>query len=118
MKSDGIQETAIITTVLSLVTAGAFGSFGAMIHYLYLVVKGEHQYSFKNMLIYMILGLFVGILADYIMRDFFGVSYEGVVLISGFLTIKVLDFLNANGLQILVKKAGIDVEKVAKKEEK
>lgn len=99
-----------VTSALSVFTSGVFGAFGAVVHYLYLIVKGEHVYESKALLIYAFLGFFVGFIAEQMMLSLLGKVLPGVILICGFLTIKILDFLNANGLRILIKKAGVDTQ--------
>ena len=108
MIKTGITEIMITTSILSLFSAGAFGSFGALVHYLYTIVKDDGEYNFKTMLVFVIMGFFVSILVGSLMYDFFGRSYEGLLLLSGFLVLKILDFLNDSGLNIVLKKVGME----------
>lgn len=96
-------EYVLALGVISVFASGVFGSFGAIVQYLYLTVKGEKEYSRNMLFIYSILGFFVGLLADLVMKDFLGQTYAGIVLLSGFLVIKILDFLDTKGLGIILR---------------
>jgi len=104
-------ETVIIASILTFFSVGFFGAFGALVHYLFTVVKNNSKFSFGTMLIFFILGFFIAILANSLMLDFWGKSYEGLLLLSGFLVFKILDFLDVSGLSIILKKAGIKTDK-------
>jgi len=41
------------------------------------------------------------------MTDFLGRSYEGLLLLSGFLVMRILEFLDVKGLGIVLKRVGI-----------
>ena len=88
----------IATGLLSILSVGMFGAFGALVHYLYTIVKTEGNYSLKMMIWFMIFGFFVALMTHFLMVDFFGRSYEGVLLLSGFLVLRILDFLDESGL--------------------
>lgn len=111
MFKDEFTQAILTTSALSIFIAGAFGSFGSMSYYLYLVVKGRHQYSFATMIIYMVLGLCVGFTADRLMIEYWEHSYHGLILLSGILSIKIFDFLDINGLNLLAQKTGLPVKK-------
>jgi hypothetical protein len=63
------------------------------------------------MFLFAILGLFVALLVDSLTQEVWGETYEGLLLLSGFLVLRILDFLDASGLNILLDKAGIKVPK-------
>jgi H+/Cl- antiporter ClcA len=101
--------TLVISSgLLTLLVPGFFGSFGALVQYLYSVVKEDNSYSVRTLLDFCVMGFFVGLITHYSMEIFFSESYPGVVLISGFIFMKILDFLDGAGLvdliRILVKK--------------
>ena len=101
--------TLIISSgLLTLLVPGFFGSFGALVQYLYSVVKEDNSYSKGLLLNYVVMGFFVGLIAHYSMEIFLDESYPGVILISGFVFMKILDFLDGAGLidlvRLLVKK--------------
>ena len=96
---------------LSVFSVGMFGAFGAIAHYLYTLVRKGAQYSTSKMLIIFVLGFFVGVLVNAITLDTWGKSWDGVILLSGFLVLRILDFLDANGLGIILKRLGIKIEK-------
>lgn len=108
MDKYGITQAILTSTLLSLVSAGAFGSFGAMVQYLYLVVKGENEYNFSSLIQYAVMGFFVGMVASEVMHMVFDQVYPGIVLISGFIFMKILDFFNSNRLETL---AGLIIKK-------
>jgi len=107
IRTTGITELVIITGIFSIFSIGLFGAFGAMVHYLYKVVKEESEYRFMSLLMFFILGFFIAILVDSLSMDFFGVSYEGILLLSGFLVMRILEFLDIKGLGIVLKRVGI-----------
>ena len=102
-----IVEIMLLNSLLSIFTAGAFGAFGAIVHYLYTLVKEDAQYSLRTMLVFMIMGFFVSLLVNSILMDMFGRTYEGALLLSGFLVLRILDFLDDNGLSIGLQRLGI-----------
>ena len=103
-------STVIATGVLSLLSVGMFGAFGAIVHYLYTIVKDEDaSYNFSSMLIFSVLGFFVALLVNFMLIDFFGRTYEGLLLLSGFLVLRILEFLDVSGLGIVLKRVGIKV---------
>lgn len=110
IKEPTFTKIILATGVLSMLSAGAFGAFGALVHYLYTIVKTEGNYSTKMLLWFMVFGFFVALMTSFIMQDLFGRTYDGVLLLSGFLVIKILDFLDVNGLGLLLKKVGIKDE--------
>lgn len=111
VKSTGITELVIASGVLSILSVGFFGAFGAMVHYLYTTVRSDATYSFKQMLVYFIMGFFVALLVNALLHDFFGRSYEGLLLLSGFLVLRILEFLDVSGLGIVLKRVGINIKK-------
>ena len=116
MSIKNVTEVVVTVSLLSFLTAGAFGAFGALIHYLYTIVKTEGNYSTKMLIWFMLFGFFVALMLNYAMIDLFGRSYDGILLLSGFLVIRILDFLDANGLGLLLRRVGIkDVNKINKK---
>lgn len=67
-----------MTGIGALVVPALFGGFGAIVHYLYTIVKEDDvKYSHGMLLTFFIFGTFVAILAHLLMLDFFGQSYEG-----------------------------------------
>lgn len=97
----------IATGMLSILSAGAFGAFGAIVHYLYLIVKTDIKYSISKMCLFAILGFFVGLVVNELLLETFGRTYTGVILISGFLFMKILDFISDSGLNILLRNVNI-----------
>lgn len=104
-----ITELVIASGLLSLLSVGMFGAFGAVVHYLYTVVREESEYRFVDMFLFIILGFFVALVVDFFTQETFGRTYEGVLLLSGFLVLRILDFLDNSGLTILLNRAGIKV---------
>ena len=72
MKAGIFTETMILTSLITMFHSGGFGAFGALVHYLYLIVKDEGEFSYKTMFIFMIMGFFVAFLAELLMQDFMG----------------------------------------------
>lgn len=105
-----ITEAMIATGILSILSAGAFGAFGAIVHYLYLIVKSELKYSASKMFLFAILGFFVGVVVNELLLETFGKTYTGILLISGFLFMKILDLLSEDGLNILLRRVNIKKE--------
>lgn len=99
-----ITESTIAIAILSLITPIALGAFGGMVNYLFMVVSGQSEYKFMRMLANMLFGVFVGILADLLMKDFWGQSYAGVLLLSSFFALKLLSFLDRRGFDIFIDK--------------
>lgn len=99
-----INSVAVSTALISVASAGAMGAFGGMVQYLYLVVNEQSEYKTSHMLSYMILGFFVGMVAHELMILFIGQSYPGVVLVSGFIFMKILDFFQGSTLGDLANK--------------
>ena len=106
-KEATFTKIVLATGLISILSVGAFGAFGALVHYLYTIVKTEGNYSTQMLLWFMIFGFFVAIMLNYLMIDVFGRSYDGVLLLSGFLVIRILDFIDDNGLGILLQRIGI-----------
>jgi hypothetical protein len=105
-----LVEFLIVTGVLSLVSVGMFGAFGAIVHYLYTVVKNEgSEFKFGAMATFALMGFFVALLINSLLIDFTGRSYEGLLLLSGFLVIRILEFLDQSGLMIALSRVGIKV---------
>ena len=103
----GIIEVMIAAGFASLFTAGAFGAFGAIIHYLYLIVKEEEDsYQFTRMATFAIMGFGVGIFANELIQVTFNQTLPGAVLVSGFLFLKILDFLSDSGFEQILNKFG------------
>lgn len=102
MEKSAFTSIILSSTVLSLVSAGAFGSFGAMVQYLYYVVKTQEPYSNSRLFAYALMGFFVGMLANELAFMLLGSTYPGIVLISGFIFMKILDFLDGSKLVELV----------------
>ena len=84
MQTKGLTETIIAASLLSVMSAGVFGAFGAMVHYLYLVVKEQVDYATVQLVAFVIMGFFVGVVVDQLTISMFGESYPGIVLISGY----------------------------------
>lgn len=110
MNNKGFIELFIASGILSVFMVGMFGSFGALTHYLYTLVKNNAEFNYQTMLVFFILGFFVAITLDTLMIDLWGTSYDGVLLLSGFLVIRILDFLDASGLGLLLKRLGVKIE--------
>lgn len=104
-----ITELVLASGILSLFSVGMFGAFGAMVHYLYTIVKDEKQYRFATMMVFVIMGFFVALVTDAFTQEVFGKTYGGILLLSGFLVLKILDFLDTSGLNLLLNKAGLKV---------
>lgn len=106
---DNAHLTEIITAlgIMSIISAGVFGAFGAIVHYLYLVVKEVEEYKLSRITAFIIMGCFVGVLVQEFSTEVLGKSYPGLVLISGFLFLKILEFFDRSGLEILLKKFGV-----------
>jgi len=105
-----ITEAMIATGLLSVLSAGAFGAFGAIVHYLYLIVKTDIKYSSSKMFLFAVLGFFVGVVMNELLLETFHRTYTGVILISGFLFMKILDLLSEDGLNILLRRVNIKKE--------
>lgn len=97
-----ITEFIIATGFLSLFTAGAFGAFGAIVHYLFVTVQQNERYSFTSMFIYSVMGFFVGMVVASLMLETVNQVYPGIVLISGFLFLKILSFIDERGMNIII----------------
>lgn len=110
MQKTGITEIIIAMGIVSLLSAGAFGAFGAIAHYLYLIVKSEEQYRMSKMLLFAILGFFVAVVVNEFTEWAFNESYPGLLLVSGFLFWRILDFISESGLGILLNKLNIKKE--------
>lgn len=102
MKS--FESHLIVTAILTHVIVGAYGALGSMVYFLYNIVRTGEKYSHMMLLFHMLIGLFVGILVHAVMMDTFGTSYSGVVLISGFISLKILNFIETNALSIIIDK--------------
>ena len=100
---DTLSSIIYSTAFLSLFSAGAFGTFGAVVQYLYLVVKGTEEYSTRKLLLFCVMGFFVGVVTNELIHVFTGQTYPGIVLVSGFIFMKVLDFLDGSKLQDLAQ---------------
>ena len=113
-------QFVIATGLGTLLVPALFGGFGSIVHYLYTIVKEDDvKYSHGMLITFFIFGVFVAILAHFLMMDFFGTSYEGVLLLSGFLVLRILDFLDVSGLDIVLRRVGVkkeELEKVAHSE--
>ena len=107
MQSKGFTEAAIATGLVSVFSSGAFGAFGAMVHYLYLIVKDEMVYSTAKMIAFLVMGFFVGVVIDQLTISFLGESYPGVILISGFLFLRILEFVDSSGFDLIIKRLKI-----------
>lgn len=103
MERFSFTSIMISSAFLSLLSAGVFGSFGAIVQYLYLVIKEDVQYSFTGLFQYAVMGFFVGMVANELMLLFFTESFPGVVLVSGFIFMKILDFFQGSKLGDLIK---------------
>lgn len=99
-----LTGTIISAAAATLFIAGGFGMFGAIIQYLYHIIKTNGNYNTLMMFQYALMGFFVGILSAELMGQFLGEVYTGVVLVSGFVFMKILDFLEASKIQDLLKK--------------
>lgn len=99
-----LTEIIVATGFLSVISAGAFGAFGAIVHFLYLIAKEVEDFSVSRLFIFSIMGFFVGIVADQIMLMSIGQSYPGIILISGFLFLKILELIDNSGLSYLTDK--------------
>jgi len=107
MQKTGLTEILLAAGIVSLFTAGAFGAFGAIIHYLYLVVKEEEpHYRFSRMFAFAVMGFGVGIFANELIQATLGQTLPGAVLVSGFLFLKILDFLSDSGFEQILNKFG------------
>ena len=101
--------TEIVTAlgIMSLLSAGVFGAFGAIVHYLYLVVKEIEEYRVSRIFSFIVMGGFVGIVVHEFTTEVFGASYPGLVLVSGFLFLKILEFFDKSGLDLILKRLSI-----------
>jgi len=102
------NEIFIATGILSFIISGALGAFGAIVHYLFMLVADRDLvYSPTILLRFTIMGAFVGIVSQQVMEVVFGQIYPGGILVSGFLFLKILEFINASGLDLILKRGGI-----------
>lgn len=53
------------------------------------------------------MGGFVGIVVHEFTTEVFGASYPGLVLVSGFLFLKILEFFDKSGLDLILKRLSI-----------
>ena len=97
--------------IASLLSAGLFGAFGAIVHYLFLIVKDEDEYSAAKLFNFVIMGSFVGIVTNEFTVYYFGESYPGLILVSGFLFLKVLEFFNTSMFDVLLERFGYNKDK-------
>lgn len=90
--------------VIALIMGGMYSTFGAVVHYLYQVVKDDkNDFSFPLFIVNGIFGFFIGQLVGSFLPDPF-VYKDGILLISGFLVYQILDMLEDSGLNFLMKK--------------
>lgn len=106
MKPDAFTQTIVALGLASVLSAGVFGAFGAIVHYLFLIVKEKEQYYTARLVAFIIMGSFVGIITNEFTEWKFGESYPGLILVSGFLFLKILEFFNASGLDLVLQKLG------------
>lgn len=104
-----LHLTEIVTTlgIISILSAGVFGAFGAIVHYLYLVIKEVEEYKLSRLTAFIVMGCFVGIVVHELTFELLGKTYPGLILISGFLFLKILEFVDTSGIEIGLKKLGI-----------
>lgn len=103
MDKVSLTQVVLTSTFLSFFSAGSFGSFGAIVQYLYLVVKGQHTYHIVGLIQYAVMGFFVGMVVHEMLLWFTGENVPGAVLISGFIFMKILDFFNTSKLSDIIK---------------
>ena len=101
-----ITELIIGLGIMSILTAGMFGAFGAVVHYLYLVVKETEEYRLSRMFSFTIMGFFVGLVVNELLIETTGKTLPGIVLISGFLFLKILEFFDESGMEYILRKLG------------
>lgn len=102
-----INEIVVALGLISILSAGVFGAFGAVVHYLYLVIKEEEVYKLSRMFSFIVMGFFVGAVVNELTMEILGKSLPGLVLISGFLFLKILQFFDESGLDFIINKLGL-----------
>lgn len=107
MSKSTITSIVMTTSLLSLITAGAFGAFGAIVHYLYFVVKETETYRVSRLLSFVVMGFFVGVVVNELTQEILGKTLPGLVLVSGFLFLKILEFFDKSGLDLILKRLNI-----------
>lgn len=108
--SMALTNTIISLGIASMLSAGLFGAFGAIVHYLFLIVKEKESFTKEKLFFFVIMGSFVGVVVNEATIALLQDSYPGLVLASGFLFLKILEFLNANGIEIALNKIGYNKE--------
>tara|TARA_R100001086_G_C11848217_1_gene261031 strand:- start:19621 stop:19947 length:327 start_codon:yes stop_codon:yes gene_type:complete len=103
MEKVTLNSILLSTAFVAIFSAGALGSFGAIVQYLYQVINEEIEYKLSFIISYILMGFFTGVLAYELMLGFLGESYPGIVLISGFIFMKILAFLQEIKLPDLVR---------------
>lgn len=85
-----------LTGVASVVLPGAFGAFGAIVYYLYISATQQVNPYEGKLFSFTIMGFFVGTFVDMLMTEFLDKSYLGLVLISGFLFLRILALVSSD----------------------
>lgn len=91
-----------IQAVVSFIAGGLYGTFGAVVHYLYELVKdGNQKFSFRRFFLNGVLGFFIGqLVGGFLPGDF---AYrDGTLLLAGFLVYQLLDLIERKGLETLL----------------
>lgn len=108
MKSiDHFTQVIVTLGIASILSAGLFGAFGAVVHYLFLIVKEKEIYNKTRLFAFIVMGAFVGIVVNEFTEWKFHDSYPGLVLVSGFLFLKILEFFDKSGLDLILKRLNI-----------
>lgn len=97
-------EPEITRNIFALLIPGVYGTFGALVHYLYGLVRDENKkFRFGLFIVNGILGFFIGqVVGSFIPPDF--VYRDGTLLLAGFLVFQILAFIEARGLGIALNR--------------
>lgn len=101
----------VTDNIMGLLIPGIYGTFGALVHYLYGLVRDETK-KFRTWIFFMngMLGFFIGqVVGSFLPIDF--IYRDGTLLLAGFLVFQILALIEAKGLGIALNRVfGISLD--------
>lgn len=104
------MENPFRTELAGVIASGAYGLFGATVHYLYLIAtKREPKFRLGIFLLNGLFGFYIGVVIGNFVPDSIDQSTrDGTIMVAGFLVYQVFDYVEERGIEKIKKRLGMD----------